>query len=40
MNRRKLAICDQDKEYLAMLQAYLSKKNPAGFEIVDRKSVV
>ncbi len=39
MNRRKLAICDQDKEYLAMLQAYLSKKNPAGFEVVIFSSI-
>ena len=34
MNKRKLAICDKDRDYLTMLQAYLSKKNPAGFEVV------
>lgn len=39
MNKRKLAICDKDKDYLTMLQAYLSKKNPAGFEVVAFDSV-
>ena len=39
MNQRKLAICDKDKDYLTMLQAYLSKKNPAGFEVVVFDSV-
>lgn len=39
MNKRKLAICDRDREYLMMLQAYLSKKNPAGFEVVVFDSV-
>lgn len=34
MNRKRLAICDSDKEYLSMLQAYLLKKNPADFEIL------
>lgn len=34
MNKKRLAICDKDKEYLSMLQAYLLKKNPAGFEIL------
>lgn len=29
-----MAICDRDKEYLRMLQAYLQKKNPADFEIL------
>ena len=39
MNKRRLAICDKDKDYLTMLQAYLSKKNPAGFEVVVFDSV-
>lgn len=39
MNKRKLAICDRDRDYLMMLQAYLSKKNPAGFEVVVFDSV-
>lgn len=39
MNKRKLAICDRDKEYLTMLQAYLSKKNPTGFEIIVFDSI-
>lgn len=39
MNKRRLAICDRDKEYLCMLQAYLLKKNPAGFEIIVFDSV-
>lgn len=39
MNKRKLAICDGDRDYLIMLQAYLSKKNPAGFEVVVFDSV-
>lgn len=39
MNKKRLAICDKDREYLTMLQAYLSKKNPAGFEIVVFDSV-
>lgn len=39
MNKKKLAICDKDKGYLSMLQAYLSKKNPAGFEVVVFDSV-
>lgn len=39
MNKRKLAICDRDKDYLTMLQAYLLKKSPAGFEIVVFDSV-
>ncbi|MDE7205548.1 MAG: hypothetical protein K2N90_00005, partial [Lachnospiraceae bacterium] len=39
MNKRKLAICDKDRDYLTMLQAYLSKKSPAGFEVVVFDSV-
>lgn len=39
MNKRRLAICDKDRDYLTMLQAYLSKKNPAGFEVVVYESV-
>ncbi len=39
MKKKKLAICDTDKEYLTMLQAYLLKKNPAGFEAVVFDSV-
>ena len=34
MRSRQLAICDSDREYLKMLQAYLQKKNPADFEIL------
>ena len=34
MRSRQLAICDNDREYLRMLQAYLQKKNPADFEIL------
>lgn len=34
MRSRQLAICDSDREYLRMLQAYLQKKNPADFEIL------
>ncbi|MDE6221993.1 MAG: hypothetical protein K2G51_16460 [Lachnospiraceae bacterium] len=34
MKARQLAICDSDKGYLKMLQAYLQKKNPADFEIL------
>lgn len=34
MRSRKLAICDSDREYLKMLQAYLQKRNPADFEIL------
>ena len=39
MRSRQLAICDSDKEYLKMLQAYLQKKNPADFEILVFDSV-
>ena len=39
MNKRKLAICDKDKDYLTMLQAYLSKKKPTDFEVVVFDSV-
>lgn len=39
MNKKRLAICDKDRDYLTMLQAYLSKKNPAGFEIVVFDSI-
>lgn len=39
MSKRKLAICDKDKDYLTMLQAYLFKKNPAGFDVVVFDSV-
>lgn len=34
MRSRQLAICDSDREYLKMLQAYLQKRNPADFEIL------
>lgn len=34
MKARQLAICDNDNNYLKMLQAYLQKKNPADFEIL------
>lgn len=34
MNKKRLAICDKDRDYLSMMQAYLLKKNPAGFEII------
>ncbi len=33
MNRRILAVCDSDRDYLNMLHTYFFKKNPAGFEI-------
>lgn len=39
MNKKRLAICDKDRDYLSMMQAYLSKKNPAGFEIIVFDSV-
>lgn len=39
MNKKRLAICDKDREYLLMMQAYLLKKNPAGFEIIVFDSV-
>lgn len=39
MSKKRLAICDEDREYLSMIQAYLLKKNPAGFEIVVFDSV-
>jgi len=39
MNKKRLAICDKDREYLSMMQAYLLKRNPAGFEIVVFDSV-
>lgn len=39
MNTKKFAICDKDSDYLTMLQAYLSKKNPAGFEVIVFDSV-
>lgn len=34
MQSKQLAICDSDRGYLKMLQAYLQKKNPADFEIL------
>lgn len=34
MGARRFAICDSDREYLRMLQAYLQKKNPADYEIL------
>lgn len=33
MREKQLAVCDRDDQYLDMLQAYLLKKKPAGFEI-------
>lgn len=39
MKERQLAICDKDERYLEMLQAYLMKKKPAGFEILTFSSV-
>lgn len=39
MKARQLAICDSDSGYLKMLQAYLQKKNPAGFEILTFDTV-
>lgn len=34
MKRRIMAICDKDERYLELLQSYLLKKKPAGFEIM------
>lgn len=34
MKAKQFAICDSDNEYIKMLQAYLQKRNPAGFEIL------
>lgn len=34
MKRRIMAICDKDEKYLELLQSYLLKKKPAGFEIM------
>lgn len=34
MRTKQFAVCDGDREYLRMLQAYLQKKNPADFEIL------
>ena len=34
MREKQLAICDKDEQYLDMLQAYLLKKKPAGFDIL------
>ncbi|MDE7267184.1 MAG: hypothetical protein K2N89_06950 [Lachnospiraceae bacterium] len=39
MSKKRLAICDKDREYLSMMQAYLVKKNPAGFEIMVFDSI-
>lgn len=39
MSKKRLAICDKDREYLSMIQAYLVKKNLAGFEIMVFDSV-
>ncbi|MBO5031900.1 MAG: hypothetical protein J6D08_08455 [Lachnospiraceae bacterium] len=34
MGTRQFAVCDNDREYLRMFQAYLQKQNPADYEIV------
>lgn len=34
MTKKRLAICDKDRDYLFMMQSYLSKKSPAGFEAI------
>ena len=34
MKQRIMAICDKDERYLEMLQSYLLKKKPAGYEIL------
>lgn len=34
MKARQFVICDHDREYLKMFQAYLQKRNPADFEIL------
>ena len=39
MREKQLAVCDRDDQYLDMLQAYLLKKKPAGFEILVFGSV-
>jgi len=39
MNKKRFVICDKDREYLSMMQAYLLKKNPAGFEIIVFDSI-
>ena len=34
MRARQFAICDSDRQYLSMLQAYLQKRKLADFEIL------
>jgi hypothetical protein len=36
---KKLAICDSDRTYLGLIQAYLYRKNPLDFEILTFSSV-
>lgn len=36
---KKLAICDSDKTYLGLIQAYLNRKNPMDFEILTFNTV-
>lgn len=39
MHKKILAICDKDRDYLFMMQSYLSKKSPAGFETIVFDSI-
>lgn len=39
MKDKKLVICDRDERYLAMVQAYLQKRKPAGYEIMVFNSI-
>ncbi len=39
MNRKILAVCDSDTDYLQMLQSYFLKKSPAGFEVLTFNSI-
>ena len=34
MKHRIMAICDKDERYLELLQSYLLKRKPAGFDIM------
>ncbi len=40
MKQRIMAICDKDERYLEMLQSYLLKKKPAGYEILVFSTVL